>query len=284
MEAAAITSRRNAYAYCLAQLTTQRRKALSVKDEKKIAEITKRQHITLWALGILMAYTLPGETCEAQYCPTEDDVRCAIRLADPGCVKCKCEAPLPNPTPPPPPCNIEWGISVRFAWDAALFDPFLTSRVYVISDVNPIPGNPWGQHVGSVFQGTTRLTVPVGTIVYAQIGASFWVQTPDGPGAYFPLLDGAMAGPTTVQITSQWPSTNAYLSTRTIKVEVLENGVWREVYNGIDNQGTPQNYAADAPTSVRVTYTNGPCSYGPYVTQIGSPGDHNREDHNDDHY
>lgn len=277
----AIRDRRTVYTFCLADIAKKKRAAQVLGRD--VADLNRREWILLWARHVLQSFALTGEDCGSQWCPTEDDVKCAMRLADPGCVKCSCEQTIVNPIPPPPPCNIVANRSVRAAYDAVNFVQGLSLPILVISDQFDSQ-NLWSQNVGNIMQGNIPILVPEGNVIYAQVGGTYWIMTAGGIGAYFPLLNAVVVNGTTITISSEWPMVNAYLVNRTIKVEVLEVAGWRTVYEGLDNQGITQTYAAVNPTSIKVTYMLGTCTWGAYIGYVIGPGDHNFEDHNDDHY
>jgi hypothetical protein len=265
LDAKAITSRRAVYAQCIADAGECLMKARSNGKEKEVAKLQDRIWLLMWAREILCNYALPGETPDAQLCSTDKDVRCAMRLADPGCVKCGCQGFVSNPIPAPPPCDIKYDIYVRDTVDASEYTPTVGLKPQlIISNVNSVT-NEWSGHVGEVVQEPNFSTVPIGSVVYSQIGATFWIQTPAGIGAYFPGLTAEQVDSTHITVTSAWPNVNDYQGYN-IVIEAMVNGVWVPLYSGTDNLVTPQTYDIEAPaTSVRYTYMTKDCKYGPYT-------------------
>jgi hypothetical protein len=286
LEAQLITDRRLAYANCAADAGDELRRKRPTSSNAELAALRRRLWLLLWAKHVMCAYVLEGEECHGQWQPTDEDVRCAMKVADPGCVKCGCSDP-PNPartTPPSPPCNIVRNVKVRRAVDASQWTAGLSdTKVYVVSNLSGVT-NAWSPYVGHIVKGPLHHIVPEGWVVYAVVSANYWVQTPDGPGAYFPgvLLNGIDA--THIQVQSLWPNVNAYQGF-TVKIEIETSGAWSTIYQGADPLGEAQTYAvADSTlvTSARITYVRGACSYGPYI--YSNPAAHDTGDSHDESF
>lgn len=281
-----ITDRRLAYANCAADAGDLLRRKRPTCSTSELAALKKRLWLLLWAKHVMCAYVLDGEECQGQWKPTDDDARCAMRLADPCCVTCGCENP-PNPaqtTPPGPPCNIVQNFKVRRAVDASEYTAGLANtKVYVVSNVQNVT-NAWSPYVGYAVKGPLHHVVPTGWIIYAVVSASYWIQTPDGPGAYFPGITVSGVDDTTVQVTSLWPNSNAYQDF-TVKIEIRESDTWSTVYQGADPLATAQTYTVTDVMQVqdaRITYVRGTCSYGPYVQSNSTA--HDTGDSHDDSF
>lgn len=221
-----------------------------------------------WAKNVAERTNTSTETCG---CVTQDFAKQVFAQADPLCVHCACDAAPVNPVVPVYPCNITPDATVPFAYDAALYNVLFTGQVYVTGNVAGV-SNPWASHVGAIMENSAVETnVPTGWIIYAQNQADYWVQTPTGPGAYWPLPLLSVVDSTTIQIESQWPNSNAYQGFNT-KIEVYVDDAWVTVYEGADPLATPQDYTvADSSlvTAVRITYSTVNCTYGPFTGVAG---------------
>lgn len=268
-----ITDRRLAYANCAAEAGDLLRRKRPTCSARELAALRQRLWLLLWAKDVMCAYVLDDEECQGQWKPTDDDARCAMRLADPCCVQCGCDNP-PNPaqtTPPSPPCNIVQNFKVRRAVDASEYTAGLANtKVYVVSNVQNVT-NPWSPYVGYAVKGPLHHVVPTGWVAYAVVSASYWVQTPDGPGAYFPAAV-ALFTAGDVQISSPWPTTNEYLD-RQVLIEVLVGSAWETAYSGSESElaGTITYTPSGTPTQIRTTYIIGTCTYGPYINAVAMP-------------
>lgn len=115
LDGQAIQQRRTAYALCIADAGECLRRARVHGRKAELQRLEERLWLLIWARHVLCSYKLNGETCEAQWCPTDEDALCAMRLADPGCVICACESPYADTTPPDI-CD-PTGVPIDFACD-----------------------------------------------------------------------------------------------------------------------------------------------------------------------
>ncbi len=225
----------------------------------------------MWAQDVMRQY-LDG-------CVTADYACSVIRKADPLCTLCKCSGSSINPVTPVPPCDIQATMVVTSVVDAS-YEPFAVSGhlYYIVTNTDGWTGA-WASHIGYVVVGNgSFIAMADGNIIYDQSSTLFWTSTPTSvPGMYFPRLQWAMIGTTSLNLWSPYPSVHGYQG-RDIMVEGMIGGTWTTLYGMAteDPYVTMQSYpVTDEVTEIRVTYKIGNCTYGPYGS--ASPTHHSHD-------
>lgn len=174
-----------------------------------------------------------------------------------------CGTPLPVPPPEPPAdCVIPTWMEVADVVDSSFEVTADPSLAYLIKGNETNGTGGWHDHVGEVASsgGFNAPDLPY-QVVSASDGA-IWVV--DGGGVYLlhPPVHGTFnSGTLSLSFDQAVPSLE-------LLVEAEVSGVWSEVYSG-PAADMPASVAIVGPvTSVRTTWYDGECVYGPLVSEV----------------
>lgn len=261
-----LLKRRTAYACCIGNTAKAVRLARSRGRTELVAKLTEQQITLMWALGVLTAFPIGAETCNAQYIPDEDIVCCAIKMADPCCVKFGCAEPTP---PAPFDCTITPN-HTAIAEDAEFQDSALPATYYfIVSNTNSV-SNIWSGHLNELVFSGVFTALPEGSIILDPNTTILWTIGGGVAGHLYPIVDMQIMVGGDYVLTSRYPNVNAN-RTWNIQIEGSVDGItWVPLYTG------PETALADpllvtnveGLLEVRIYYRFGLCDYGPFAGTV----------------
>lgn len=258
-----IRARISQYSRCMGRYTVSKYAARAVGNDQQEALMYHREKLMWWASEVLKAHVFGG-----QWCPTDDEVCCAVGIADPLCVKCACEPVQTIPNLPP--CYVTPDFTANFAVDANQESSAVPgSTYYIVSNVDGLTTG-WGLRVGEIAVGNVFQLPTFGQITLVG-GGTYWLQTSTTPALYWPGIGATVVPDTSISIVSDYPMA-AYVLPRTIIIEtsVTGNDPWVEIYNDTEaGLFTGLDISIDdTPTAIRITYVEGDCRYGPFAGRL----------------
>lgn len=263
-----------------------------VTGNKAAADIAAERMVLLdWALEVLCAYPLGEVTCTGQWNSTDDDICCAIKLADPCCVGPGCG----EASPPVQNCEPIITLEVLSAVDVdqreaiELAGPSEGDRYLVVSDSG---GTGWTLNTHVEWVSGAWVSTPVinaQNFLALDTGLIWTTRNGIEPGLLFPTVTATFVGvPGTIYILqSDYPQVSLNMN-RTVMVEIMNGSDgWYLAYQGPETSigyPIPFNVTGLNMQNIRSTYTLGECSWeagGGSIEPPGCvfPGDHSCDDH-----
>lgn len=260
-----INKRKAAYMVCYANATWSRHQAIMFGDVCDQKEQEAKMVTLGWAMSILCGYSPEGE-CKGSRTITYEEVCCAIKIADPCCVKTACaEDQQPQPSCDP-------AIDYTVIATVAVVDrtgiesgpPNEGDSYYVVSGDIP---NVWEKNQVVTWNGTgwDSVTLPNDSVVFATETSSYWtVLDSANPGMLFPSVIAELVGAGGLySITSAYPTVSANAG-RDAELRGMINGAWVTLFLGPESAlATPSNYLLGSTqvSNLVVIYKSGACQW-----------------------